>query len=167
MEFVLEKIVELSGSGANIYSFRESDAPISRFESFLVNNAGFPEELKSIVSRLITIGHRIGADEQFFKLNEGNPGDGVCALFDLPEKNLRLYCIRFGRVILIVGGGGKKPKNIRSFQEDDTLTQENYLLRRVSLKMVQMIKDKEIKFNSSFTDFSPDSNFSIILDDDE
>ena len=167
MEFVLEKIVELSGPGANIYSFRESDTLKSRFECFLENNADFPEELKSIVSRLITIGHRIGADDQFFKLNEGNPGDGVCALFDLPEKNLRLYCIRFGRVILIVGGGGEKPKSIRSFQENDILTQENYLLRRISLKMSQMIKDKDITFNSSFTDFNPGSNFSIVLDDDE
>lgn len=36
---------------------------------------------------------KTGAAEHFFKLNEGKPGDGVCALFDSPDKKLRIYCI--------------------------------------------------------------------------
>lgn len=61
-----------------------------------------------MVQRLKIIGTKTGAREQFFKLHEGNPGDGVCALFDLPDKNLRLYCIRYNTQIIILGGGWNK-----------------------------------------------------------
>ncbi|UVR14472.1 hypothetical protein [Parabacteroides distasonis] len=64
---------------------------------------------------------KTGAAEHFFKLNEGKPGDGVCALFDSPDKKLRIYCIRFANVAIVVGGGGYKPKNIRAYQESSSL----------------------------------------------
>lgn len=166
MDIVLEKIPELSGLGASIYSFREIGSFKSRFESFLEDNDAFSDELKSIVSRLVTIGQRLGADEQFFKLNEGIPGDGVCALYDLPEKHLRLYCIRFGRIILIIGEGGEKPKNVRSLQENDTFKKENYLLRKLSATLSKMIREKDIVFNDDYTDFRSASNILIKLDDD-
>ena len=167
MKVILEKIPELSGMGASIYSFREIDSEISRFESFLEHNSTFEDEIKSIVSRLTTIGRKAGAQEQFFKLHEGNPGDGVCALFDLPDKHLRLYCIRFGNLILIVGGGGEKPKNIRALQESQTLERENDLLRTLSAMIAKMIREKDICFNPSYTDFSKDSILTITLDEDE
>jgi hypothetical protein len=41
-------------------------------------------------------------------MNEGKYGDGVSALFDKPKYKLRLYCIRYGTQIIIVGWGGEK-----------------------------------------------------------
>ncbi|MBK6979124.1 MAG: hypothetical protein IPH28_20170 [Cytophagaceae bacterium] len=61
-------------------------------------------------------------------------GDGVCALYDDPDRNLRLYCIRYGKQIVVLGGGGHKPKTIRALQEDEKLKQENYLIRNISKK---------------------------------
>ena len=57
------------------------------------------------------------AREGYFKLHEGKPGDGIVALYDRPDSRLRLYCIRYGSVTLIVGGGGAKPKSVRAWQE--------------------------------------------------
>ena len=77
-----------------------------------------PDEVDNIAFRMYAIGNRFGAREQYFKMFEGKPGDGVCALFDVPNSKLRLYGIRFGSIALILGGGAEKPKNIRSWQED-------------------------------------------------
>jgi hypothetical protein len=46
---------------------------------------------------------------RFFKVEKGRPADGVCALFDHPDKKLRLYCYRVGTAALIVGGGMPRP----------------------------------------------------------
>ena len=103
------------------------------------------------MNRLKVIGHKTGAREHFFKLNEGEPGDGVCALYDLPEKSLRLYCIRYGSLILILGGGGNKQS--RTLQEDKKLTQENYFLRQVVKDIKSKMELGEIKFSEDGTGF--------------
>ena len=79
-----------------------------------------------------TIGNKAGARENFFKINEGAFGDGICALYDIPKSKLRLYCICYGSQIIVLGGGGVKKRNIKAFQEDDKLKYENYLLRNVA-----------------------------------
>lgn len=77
----------------------------------------------NIVDRLRWIGKRTGAKSNYFKLDEGLEwDDGVCALFDVPEKNLRLYCILISKNILIIGNGGCKSKDIRAWQEDRKLS---------------------------------------------
>ena len=84
----------------------------------------------------------IGFTDTFFKLNEGKPGDGICAITDWKGK-LRLYCIRFGNILLVLGGGG--PKTTRTYQEDPKLLSENLLLRNVSDVMAEAIREKDLK----------------------
>ncbi len=116
MKYKLLKLNKLSGNKASIYSVYLEKEGKMLFDLFLEENKiSFKSELKDIVSRLSVIGHKTGARENFFKLNEGNPGDGVCALYDRPGSNLRLYCIRYGALIIVLGGGGHKPKTIREF----------------------------------------------------
>jgi hypothetical protein len=67
----------------------------------------------------------------------------------MDESNLRLYCIRYGHVTLVLGGGGCKPKNIRALQEDPKLESENYLLRKISGILTEAIKDKELQWDGS------------------
>jgi len=81
-------------------------------------------EIDEIYKRLKTIGYRFGARESFFKHFEGKPGDNVCAIYDYPNKNLRLYCIRYGMSVIILGSGGPKPKEIVSWQYDPVLRKE-------------------------------------------
>lgn len=84
----------------------------------------------------------IGFIDTFFKLNEGKPGDGICAITDWKGK-LRLYCIRFGNILLVLGGGG--PKTTRTYQEDPKLLSENLMLRSVSDVMTEAIREKGLK----------------------
>lgn len=117
MKCRIVKIERLSGSASSIYTIFIDDAEYSLFDIFIKdNNTLFKSELNDIVKRLRSIGSITGAREQFFKLNEGNPGDGVCALYDDPEKKLRLYCIRYGTTAIILGGGGVKPKISGNFK---------------------------------------------------
>jgi hypothetical protein len=83
----------------------------------------------------------------------------VCALYDNPDSNLRLYCICYGTQIIIVGNGGHKPKTIRALQEDAKLTKENSLIKEISQQITQRIKDKDIRFTPDYMEFTGDLSF--------
>lgn len=162
MKCELIKIDELSGNKASIYSVIIEEKDVSLFDAFIDENFDLhSSEITNITQRLKTIGTKTGAREQFFKLNEGFPGDGVCALYDDPEKKLRLYCIRYGTMIIILGGGGPKPKNLKALQESKKLTEENYLMRAISRKITEKIKDKDIRLSIHTTDFEGELSFEV------
>lgn len=149
MKYRLVRLNKFTGRGATIYSVIVDDDTQTLFDWFIAENLGvYPLELKSIRDRLLAIGNKVGAREQFFKLHEGNPGDGVCALYDLPETNLRLYCIRYGNCAIILGGGGYKPKPMRALQESEKLEDENYLLRDLSALISNALRSGNVKWSA-------------------
>ena len=142
------------------------DENISLFEKFVIENiTSHKDETKNILERLITIGHKTGARTSYFKLNEGRPGDGVAALYDKPNSNLRLYCIRYGSLIVVLGGGGLKQKNIRALQENPKLKEENAILMQVSLDIKNKTDEGEIKFINEGMDFEGNLDFNDELED--
>lgn len=144
MQYEIVEMSEFSGAGATIYSVIENNAHETLFDSFVRTYLyKHRNALKNILARLETIGKITGAKEGFFKLNEGKPGDGVVALFDLPDSTLRLYCIRLGKNVLILGGGAEKSKSIRAWQEDEKLTKEVQKMMKVSNLILQNILAKE------------------------
>jgi hypothetical protein len=164
MKFEIVKLNQFNGNKCGVYSIFIDDEQDTLFDRFLYENViSFKDEITSILQRLNTINKKTGASEHFFKLEEGNPGDGVCALFDVPDSNLRLYCIRYGNSIIILGGGGEKPKNIRAFQKNDKLKEENYLLRAISKKIAELIREKEILFSDDETEIIGN----LIIEEDE
>lgn len=86
-------------------------------------------------------------------------GDGICALYDNPDKNLRLFCIRNGNVNVIIGGGAEKPKSMKAFQESTKLTEENYFLRAVSQLFMERLKEKDIRYSKDGMDLEGDLTF--------
>ncbi|MEA5426862.1 hypothetical protein [Arcicella lustrica] len=162
MKFRLVKIEKLSGQKTQVYSIIMNDEDKNLFEHFLEENSpNFRNELTEILSRIKSIANKEGAKEYFFKKAEGKLGDGVEALFDESKRKLRLYCIRYGSVILILGGGGSK--NVRALQDDPKLKQENYLLRSISKRLSQAMQDGDMQWNSNYTDFIG----TFIFDDNE
>ncbi len=146
VKYRLVKLQALSGKEASVYTVLLDNEQITLFDRFLLENKDeYQEELKSILERLISIANKVGAREQFFKQKEGSPGDLVCALFDEPEKLLRLYCVRFGKSCILLGGGG--PKRVRALQEDKKLTLENKWIRQVSLDIYNRMLNREIKWS--------------------
>ena len=161
MNCEIVKLEDFSGNGASIYSLYVDDLQMTLYDKFILENKDlFIDEIIDINTRLITIG-KLGAREQFFKLKEGNPSDGVCALYDNPNSNLRLYCIRYASGILLVGGGGHKPKSIRTLQDDEKLKQENYFLRALSKLIQERMNDNDLRFTTDYLDFDGEINFLI------
>lgn len=107
-----------------------------------------PTQLMDIVRRLKSLGHKTGCTENFFKLDEGlDPDDLVCALYDVPGTNLRLYCIRLSDQITILGGGGPKLKTIRAWQEDKNLEKEVHEMMRVSKIIRTKINNGDLRIS--------------------
>jgi hypothetical protein len=72
-----------------------------------------------------------------------------------------LYCIRYGTLIVIIGGGGSK--SVDKLQHDPKLKSENYLLRDLSAMITDRIKTKEIKYTKNQMDFTGNLEFNIEL----
>ncbi len=166
MKYKLVKISKFSGDKASVYTVliedEEGKFTHSVFDTFINENKTlYLSELKNIFARLTIIGNDTGARESYFKTKEGVPGDGVCALYDSPSKKLRLYCIRYGTELIILGGGGKK--DVRALQDDKQLEKENYFLRWLSNKISECKQNDDLSFTTDFMDFKGN----LIIDDYE
>lgn len=112
---------------------------LSLFDTFILEHRdSFKDEIKEISSRISQIGKTTGARENFFK-PEGDSkfrnryGDLIYALYDTKKSKLRLYCIRLSNVVVILGGGGHKPKSIQKWQDDEKLSEKvNEIMRYAS-----------------------------------
>lgn len=165
MKLKLVKLDKLSGQKTQIYSIVVDNDDKNLFEHFLdENDETYHNELLEILIRIKSISTKEGAREHLFKKAEGKLGDGVEALYDESNRKLRLYCIRYGSVLLVLGGGGAK--NVRTLQDDPKLKKENYLLREISKRLSQAMQHGDLKWNSSFNDFAGDFIFED-LDDNE
>lgn len=166
MKFSIRKLSRLSGREASVYSVFIDGEQGDKFEQFLENyTQSHPDEVKDILKRIYNIGHSEGARTGFFKEKEGLPGDLVCALYDDPDSNLRLYCLRFGKTAVILGGGGIKPKDIKAWQESPELSRQARLMIEVSKKLAERIKDKDIVWSLNQKDLIGDLDFNDEDDD--
>lgn len=159
MKIELVESYPLSGNYATIYDVVIDDGK-TLFEKFIEENITIHrEEIKNILDKLRTIGHVTGARISHFKEKEGSLGDGVCAMFDLPDKKLRLYCIRYGTEIIILGGGGIK--DVRAWQDDPKLESEASLIIKIAKQINQAIKENDIEYSNDFMNFEGDLIFEI------
>ena len=150
MKYSIVELDEFSGEMCKIYSLMEEGGEATLFDHFYDEwHKVLPDEVDNIAFRMYAIGNRFGAREQYFRMFEGKPGDGVCALFDVPNSKLRLYGIRFGNIALILGGGAEKPKNIRSWQEDQNLSKHATIMLDASKAISDKIRNKEIILNDN------------------
>lgn len=151
---------------SSIYTVYDESTKRTLLDDFISKHKNlFKSEIMDIVSRLEIMGHDTGAREQYFKLAEGAGGDLVCALYDRPEKSLRLYCIRYGSVLLIVGDGAEKPKSIRALQESAELRKANYFLKDLSILIKERTDNKEIKFSNEGMDLIGNLEFNTNEDE--
>lgn len=160
MNYKLVKIVELSGNKASVYSLYTENEKCTLFEKFMREySISFKSETIDILKRLKSIASKEGAREQYFKTREGKPGDLVCALYDRPNSQLRLYCIRLGGSLIILGSGGHKPKTIRALQSDPKLSSENSLMIKLSGELLHRVRSKEILYVNDYMDLEGDLDF--------
>ena len=103
--------------GGTLYSLRfdgEKETELAKFlqSELLREEKGF----NGIVQRLLDMVDSFGFREQFFEMNEGSRTDSVVAL---KNGRIRLYCLRWSSILVIVGSGGIK--TAQTYQKDITL----------------------------------------------
>ncbi len=142
MNFEIIKLRRFSGTQCSVYSVLLTEEGKTLYSKFVDENRKlFSKELEEIVTVINAIAHKTGAKAEYFRLNEGLPGDGVCALYDLQNSNLRLYCIRYGKNLIIIGGG--KRKNVRSWQDDPDLAAQVKLMMKISKVITERIRKEK------------------------
>ncbi len=160
MKFNLVKLELLCGKKLTVYSVIVNDDERTLFERFLEENLSeYQEELRDVHEQLMVMATKTGAREQYFEKPEGRPGQDIWDLRDKPSRRLRLYGMRLGQVVIILGGGGPKPQNVRTLQENPKLYYENELMRKISDALTQKILDKEIRWTADGFELTGDFNF--------
>lgn len=144
MGFEIIEHEELSGDKAHIYSVVLTGEENSLLEQFFDECAPYQEEVQKIVQKIYVMGHNTGCRWDYFKHNEGRPGDGVCAL---RYGRLRLYCLYFDNTAVFFGSGGFKPEAIRAYQEDEHLNAKAEQMKNIAARINQAIIDKDIIIN--------------------
>ena len=160
MNYEIVQLDEFDGKIASIYSIMLEGEDSTLFDQFIYDyNSIYPDEILSILTLIKQMNCKLGVRENLIKIEEGKPGDGVIAVYDNPDKKLRLYGIRLGSGILILGDGGEKDKSIRAWQEDDILKDSAELMIEIREQISQRIKNREISFSDDYNEIEGDLNF--------
>ena len=153
MKYELVKIEELCGEKLTTYSIASEGNDTTIFEEFLSDySSSHTSEINQIVDMFVEMKERFGAREIYFKSMQGSPSSQLVRLKHKTIKELRVYCIKLGKSIIIVGGGGVKPSDKKALQEVPELKKQNYFTREISKELESKIKNKEITYNSDYTE---------------
>lgn len=140
---------------AQIYSVMFENDDMTLMDHFFEDNAIYEEELKEMAKKLISMGKSTGCRIQFFKENEGAPGDGLVAFW---YKRMRMYCLRIGSACIILGDGGYKPPEISAYQEDALLNSKAQQMRKIAARINKAIIERDIRLENdgkiTITDFA-------------
>lgn len=143
MKFKIINIEEFSGNMAQIYSIMYEGDDLTLIDHFFEENAKeHTEEVREIAKKLMVMGHDTGCKQNFFKENEGAPGDGMVAL---RYKQMRLYCLRYDNTCIFIGSGGYKPPNIKAYQEDSILNSKAQEMKKIASCINRAIREKDLK----------------------
>lgn len=132
---------DFTGRMAHIYSILPEGEASTLLEQFFEENKAHKTELETILNKLQTMGHNTGCRREYFKHEEGAPGDGVAAL---RVGRLRLYCLYFDRTAVFFGSGGYKPPEAHAYQEVPELDKKAQQMKMIAKKINKAIKTKDI-----------------------
>ena len=129
------------GRRGTLYSVQFDDQDQTEFDRFTDDpECQESEDFKSLMARLEDMLDRFGFQERFFKW-EGSASDSVGALH-YDNGPLRLYCCRWGRIILIAGYGGLK--TTRTYEEDPRLHDAVKRMQHVDKQLYHRIQTKSV-----------------------
>lgn len=117
------------GKRSKIYTIRIENSELDEYRRFVYDNSSVvPNAVRLLDLQLKNIANKNGIyDEQFIR--ESPPGKNV---FRITETNewLRLYCIKYSRVALVLGGGGiKKPDKQKLKENPELQTVVDFLIK--------------------------------------
>jgi hypothetical protein len=146
------------GNKAKIYTIKFLDSELTEWEEFVYENMNkVPVAVRKLNKQLELISNKNGIIDDFFT-RESEPNYNVFRLSGTKEK-LRLYCIKYSNVAVILGGGGIKGANSVKLQENPHLNKICEELKRIEILINQKLSDKEIRIDDE--GFHGNLNFSL------
>lgn len=164
MNYEIVELEDFSGSESKVYSIIPEEEEETLFDKFVdENSTNHRKELKEILSRIKQIGQTTGARESFFKHEGDNEfvkkyGKYVWALYDQEESNLRLYCIRFSGIAIILGGGGFKDKSVIKWQDDSKLSEEVRKVMSYAKCILKQLDDGDLYWSKNGIEIELEGN---------
>ena len=130
------------GRKAKIYSIQFDGEEKHEFEKFLEKSEvqNHPD-FQALRKKLKEMYNKRGLLEDYFIPEDDRCLHPEISRIDYGTGKLRLYCIRWDDNLLIVGGGGVKPDDIRFWQEDTVLTDAARKIINVFDKLHQYLAD--------------------------
>ena len=138
MKFTIIHIEPLSGEKAHIYSLKYEGKDVTELQGFTYKfyDSHF-EVIAKTIQRIQTISKRDGIQDSFFKRE--SPGSHNVFRLSNTKKNIRLYCIKFSRIMLLFGTGTiKKEGTIKNVENpaiekiiDDLMKIEDSINKRL------------------------------------
>lgn len=161
MAVELKRAYKFSGSKASIYVAVNTNSNSNPLSDFLktYSDTDYEDKAMNLVGRIKSMGTKTGVLDEFLKLQENEKkgqGDNVCALFDIPEKEMRLYCIKISESIIIIGGGAPKPDDIQSWQQCPNLSKAARYMIFISEKIKQKLNNGGLKISNNGMRFEGD-----------
>ena len=154
LEFeIVEFISHNPDDKSSFYAIKLLNKPVSEAVEFFDKFETIEEKKVEILLNNIDSMIKRGIFEGFFKDKESRINDNISCL---SVGDLRLYCLRFGKVAVILGGGDYK--HVKTYQESDDLHNHVKLLQAACKQIDKRIKDKEIRI----TDNSIEGNLNFI-----
>ena len=158
--FIIEKL-DIPGEKCQILTIHYDCEELSEFDKFLADHEKeYHKKIGDIVTRFSLMKKRNGCPDVYFK-DVSTPYDNICRLSRTGK--LRLYCLRFGNVAIIIGGGGVKEKEKRTYQEVKELNKIVEDLKIIYSKIEEKIKNRELVISDE--GIKGDLKFNIEEDD--
>jgi hypothetical protein len=151
----LKKLLQFSGNKASFYTILVDGK--AKFRDFLIENEKkYEQEILQMMARFVAMGNKTGATDNFFKLEESaNPDDEkVVCYYDIPDKNLRLFCIKMSDKLIVLIDGGPKPRYHIKWQHNPKLKKEGELTMIVSETIDKRIAQGLLDISCDELDFT-------------
>ena len=144
-----------NGKKAKIYTILVEGAELSEYKQFVFENMKVRKEAVQILNTTLkAMAYRRGFIDEFF-LRESSFD---CNVFRITETDdLRLYCIRYSGIAIIVGGGGIKSPDKFKLKENPHLQKKVDFLIEIEKRIQVRLTAKEIKITDN--GFEGDLNF--------
>ncbi len=129
------------GEKANIYTYKVNNG-ILEFEKFIDSfmDSEYGKDFEIINDTLDRILEK-GAQERYFR-PEGKIFD---YLYAIPQKGLgcelRIFCLKISENLIILGNGGIKPKNVKKYQDIESLNEIAEEMQKISSKLYYCMND--------------------------
>jgi hypothetical protein len=144
-----------NGIKAKIYTIQVEGAELSEYKQFVFENMYVRKEAVRVLdTTLKNMAHRRGFIDEFF-IRESPQDFNVFKITETDD--LRLYCIRYSGIAIIVGSGGIKLPHKYKLKENPHLQSKVDYLIEVEKKIQEKLATKEIRITDN--GFEGDLNF--------